>query len=138
VTVIHHDVNTEAVKNIVKHLGYEVVDHHAGVFSIKGSSGIKIVCAVEHDIFKITVPLITVTEAKLTREVALSMLWHDNGLATSHLELVKAKGGKVKVILMNYCKLQELGEDDQDDIATALEFSELDVVRARKILKGLS
>ena len=51
--------------------------------------------------------------------------------------LVDERGGKVKVILMNYCKLKELGDDDKDDIATALEFIELDVVRARKVLKGL-
>ena len=38
---------------------------------------------------------------------------------------------------MNYCKLQELGPDDVDDIETALEFSELDVVRARAVLSDL-
>src|SRR5262245_59054830 len=127
-------VNAEGVKNIIKGLGYEVHDDKkSGVFSIKGSSGIKIMCAVEREILDITVPLVTVAERKVTRDVALAMLWSDNGLATSHLELVRAAGGKVKVILMNYCKLKELGDDDKDDIETALEFLELDVVRARTV-----
>ncbi len=131
-------VSAQGVKNIIKELGYELIDDGESVFSIRGSSGIKILCAVEQEILDVTVPLVTVEEAKLTREAALAMLWNDNGLATSHLELVRLGGGKVRVILMNYCKLQELGDDDKDDIETALEFIELDVVQARKVLGPLA
>ncbi len=132
------EVSAEGVKNIIKELGYELVDDTGGVFAIRGSSGIKILCAVEHEILDITVPLISVPESKLTRELALKMLWSDNGLATSHLELVRGKSGNVRIILMNYCKLSQLGEDDRDDIETALEFIELDTVRARELLGALA
>ena len=65
------------------------------------------------------------------------MLWSENGLTTSHLELMRS-GDNARVILMNYCKLQELGDDDRDDIETAIEFIELDVIKARKILADLA
>jgi hypothetical protein len=132
-------VSAEGVKNVVKAQGYEVIAEDGdGVFTIRGSSGVKIICAVEQEIVNFTVPLITVPEAKITRDVALAMLWNDNGLATSHIELVKVAGGKVRVILMNYCKLKELGDDDVDDIDAALQFLELDTVRARKVLGALA
>ncbi len=133
------EIRPEAVSNIIKALGYEVLDSpDDGVFSIRGSSGIRIVCAVEESILNCTVPLVRVDEAKITREVALSMLASDNKLATSHIELVKQDGGKVRVVLMNYCKLQELGDDDVDDIETALEFIELDTLRAKNLLAGIT
>lgn len=132
------EVSAEGVKNMIKELGYELVDDKGSVFAIRGSSGIKILCAVEQEILDITVPLISVPESKLTRELALQMLWSDNGLSTSHLELVRAKGDNVRIILMNYCKLSQLGEDDRDDIETALEFIELDTVRARELLGALA
>lgn len=133
------DVSAEGVKNIIKELGYELEDESGSVFAVRGSSGIKILCAVEREILDITVPLVSVPEAKITRELAMAMLWSDNGLTTSHLELVRGKGtNNVRIILMNYCKLQELGDDDRDDIETALEFIELDTVRARKVLAGLA
>lgn len=132
------EVSAEGVKNIIKELGYELVDDKGSVFSIRGSSGIKIICGVEEEILEITVPLVSVSESKLTREVALAMLWQDNGLSTSHIELVRCKGDQVRVVLMNYCKLSELGADDRDDIETALEFIELDTVRARSLLSALA
>lgn len=131
------DVSAEGVKNIVKELGYELVEEKGSVFAIRGSSGIKILCAVEDEILNVTCPLLSVPESKITRELALAMLWNDNGLATSHVELMRGKGGQVRIVLMNYCKLSELGDDDRDDIETALEFIELDAVRARELLGAL-
>lgn len=137
VRVASGDVSPQGVKNLLLELGYELLKDDGDVFSVRGSTGFTILCALEESILNVTVPLVAVPEEKLTREVLLSMLWHDNGLATSHVELVRKPGGKVQVVLMNYCKLQALGEDDLDDIETAVEFIELDVLRARSILAAL-
>jgi len=130
------EVSAEGVKNIIKELGYEVIKDAGDVFTISGSSGIRIICAVEECILNVTVPLITVPIKKITHEIAMNMLWSENGLATSHLELVRNMD-KANVVLMNYCKLQELGADDRDDIETAIEFIELDVIKASEILSDL-
>lgn len=139
VRVASPEVSPEGVKNLLKELGYELVKDDGDVFSVRGSTGFTIVCAVEGEILNVTVPLVAVPEAKLDREALLAMLWHDNGLATSHVELVRPArpDDKVQVVLMNYCKLQTLGEDDLDDIQTAIEFIELDVLKARAILREL-
>lgn len=131
------EVSAGAVKNLLQELGYQLVRDDGDVFGVKGSTGFTILCALEEEILNITVPLVAVPEADLGREVLLKMLWHDNGLATSHVELVRQGEGQVQVVLMNYCKLQSLGEDDLDDIQTALEFIELDVLQARSILSDL-
>lgn len=131
------EVSAEGVKNIIKGLGYEILKDADDVFTIAGSSGVRIICAVEEDILNVTVPLISVPISKITHEIAMNMLWSENGLSTSHLELVRS-GDNARVILMNYCKLQELGDDDLDDIETAIEFIELDVIKARQILSDLA
>jgi hypothetical protein len=120
------EISAVGVKNIIKELGYEILKDADDVFTIAGSSGIRIICAVEESILNVTVPLITVPVSKITHDIAMNMLWSENGLSTSHLELVR-QGDNANVILMNYCKLQELGDDDRDDIETAIEFIELDV-----------
>lgn len=131
------EVSAEGVKNIIKELGYEVLKDGGDVFTISGSGGIRIICAVEESILNVTVPLISVPVSKITHAIAMNMLWSDNGLATSHIELVR-NGANANIVLMNYCKLQELGADDRDDIATAIEFIELDVIKARQILADLA
>ncbi|MEZ6183585.1 MAG: hypothetical protein R3F62_01075 [Planctomycetota bacterium] len=131
------DVSAQGVKNIIKQLGYEILGDHGDVFTIAGSSGVKILCAVEESILNVTLPLVTVPQSAITHKVALDMLRSDNGISTSHIELIERPGDKYNVALMNYCKLQELGADDTDDIETAIEFIELDAVKARGLLAGL-
>ena len=130
-------VSAEGVKNIIKHLGYEIAKDNGDVFTINGSSGVKILCAVEESILNVTLPLITVAKSAITHAVTIDMLRSDNGISTSHFELIEQGGDTYNVALMNYCKLQELGDDDTDDIETAIEFIELDAVKARGLLAGL-
>ena len=131
------EVSAEGVKNIIKQLGYEILSDREDVFTIKGSSGVKILCAVEESILNVTLPLITVAKSAVTHAVAIDMLRSDNGISTSHVELFERPGDKYNIALMNYCKLQELGDDDMDDIETAIEFIELDAVKARGLLSAL-
>ena len=131
------EVSAEGVKNIIKQLGYEILSDREDVFTIKGSSGVKILGAVEESILNVTLPLITVAKSAVTHAVAIDMLRSDNGISTSHVELFERPGDKYNIALMNYCKLQELGDDDMDDIETAIEFIELDAVKARGLLSAL-
>jgi hypothetical protein len=42
------------------------------------------------------------------------------------------------VTLNNFCKLQDMGTDDQDDILSCVHFLLVDVMSARRLLSGLA
>ncbi len=65
------------------------------------------------------------------------MLAADNGISTSHFSLYDAGPGKVAITLSNFCKLQDLGADDEDDILSCVHFLLVDVMTARRVLAGL-
>jgi len=62
------------------------------------------------------------------------MLSADNGISTSHFQLYDTKDGQVAVTLNNFCKLQDLGRDDEDDILSCVSFLLADVVHARDLI----
>ena len=66
-----------------------------------------------------------------------SMLKADNGIHTSHFQLYEAGSGKVAVTLNNFCKLQEMGPDDEDDILSCVHFLLVDVMAARGLVGSL-
>ena len=59
------------------------------------------------------------------------MLAADNGISTSYFQLYDAGDGKVAVTLNNFCKLQDMGADDEDDILSCVHFLLVDVMSAR-------
>ena len=65
------------------------------------------------------------------------MLAADNGISTSYFQLYDAGSGKVAVTLNNFCKLQDLGADDQDDILACVHFLLVDVMSARRVVGDL-
>ena len=65
------------------------------------------------------------------------MLAANNGISTSYFQLYEVPGGKVAVTLNNFCKLQEMGPDDEDDILSCVHFLLVDVMTARHVLEGL-
>ena len=62
------------------------------------------------------------------------MLASDNGISTSHFQLYTGADGKVTVTLNNFCKLQDLGPDDEDDILSCVVFLMADAVHARELI----
>lgn len=64
------------------------------------------------------------------------MLSSDNGISTSHFQLYDTKDGNVAVTLNNFCKLQDMGEEDEDDILSCLHFLFVDVIQALHLLGG--
>jgi len=61
------------------------------------------------------------------------MLASDNGISTSHFQLYET-GDDVAITLNNFCKLQELGPDDEDDILSCVSFLLADVVHAKQLI----
>jgi len=130
-------VEAQDVKNLIKRVGYEIVSDDGDVFVIKDASQIAIYCCLQDNILSNSVPCRKVAKADLSRELLLNMLSSGNGLSTSNFRLADAGSDKVQVVLTNFCKLQDLGAEDADDVWSSLEFLEIDVVKARDLLKEL-
>ena len=45
---------------------------------------------------------------------------------------------KVTITLNNFCKLQDMGPEDEDDVLSCAHFLLVDVMTARRLLSGLS
>ena len=65
------------------------------------------------------------------------MLDSGNGISSSYFQLYDVGSGKVGVTLNNFCKLQDLGADDTDDILSCVHFLLVDVIAARGLLGDL-
>jgi hypothetical protein len=118
--------------------GYEVTEPSPDSLNIRDtSSGVAIHAVVQGDIMYFSLPCTVVPRASITPEIMGRMLDADNGISTSHFALYKAPGGKVTVTLNNFCKLQDMGADDEDDILSCVHFLLVDVMAARRILSGL-
>jgi hypothetical protein len=79
-----------------------------------------------------------VPRAAITADVMAQMLASDNGISTSHFQLYEVENGKVAVTLNNFCKLQDMSDDDEDDILSCVQFLLVDVMSARRLLSGLA
>ena len=115
--------------------GYSVTEAGDGVLRIKEvSSGITLQAVLAGEILYLSLVCMTVKESSLTPQILRKMLASDNGISTSHFQLYAASGGNVAVTLNNFCKLQELGPDDEDDILSCVSFLMADVVHAKDLL----
>jgi hypothetical protein len=78
-----------------------------------------------------------VPRAAVTAGIMQRMLAADNGISTSHFQIYDAGAGKVAVTLNNFCKLQDMGPEDEDDILSSVHFLLVDVITARQLLADL-
>ncbi|HEX3878092.1 MAG TPA: hypothetical protein VHW24_13960 [Bryobacteraceae bacterium] len=118
--------------------GYEVTEPSADSFSIRETgSGVAIHAVLQGDIMFLSLTCTVVPHSAITPAIMERMLDAGNGISTSHFALYKADDGKVAVALNNFCKLQDMGADDEDDILSCVHFLLVDVMAARKILSGL-
>jgi hypothetical protein len=119
--------------------GYEVTEPAPDTLRIREvDSGVTIQAVVEGDIVFFSLPCITVPRAKVTPEVMASMLDATNGISTSYFQLYPAGGGNVSVTLNNFCKLQDMGAEDDDDILSCVNFLLADVMTARRLVGSLA
>jgi hypothetical protein len=119
--------------------GYEFSEPAPDTITIRElDSGVSIQAVLEGEILFLTMPCITVPRSEVTPEIMATMLASDNGVSTSSFQLYDAGSGKVTITLNNFCKLQNMGSEDEDDILSCVHFLLVDVMTARRVLSGLS
>ncbi|HEY7212960.1 MAG TPA: hypothetical protein VH477_21970 [Bryobacteraceae bacterium] len=97
-------------------------------------SGVSLRAVLEGDILYFSLVCMTVPADRITAALMRKMLAADNGIATSYFQLYEAKDGQIAIMLNNFCKLQDLGPDDKDDILSSVSFLLADVVHARNLI----
>lgn len=116
---------------------YSVSEINEDVLEIQEvDSGISLRAVLQGDILFFSLVCVTAPAASVTPAVMRKMLAADNGISTSHFQLYDMDGGNVAVTLNNFCKLQDLGDDDEDDILSCVSFLLADVVRAKQLIGG--
>lgn len=117
--------------------GYEVTEPGSDTLKIREvESGVTVQAVLEDNILFCSLMCTTVPESALTRDVMRKMLAAESGISTSYFQLYDS-GGKVAVTLNNFCKLQDMGPEDEDDILSCVHFLMVDVMTARRLLAGL-
>jgi hypothetical protein len=119
--------------------GYEVTETGADGIKIREvESGLAVQAVLEGDILFLSLVCTVVPREAVTPDMMAKMLAADNGVSTSSFQLYEAGDGKVAVTLNNFCKLQDVGADDEDDILSCMHFLLVDVFTARRLLGGLA
>jgi hypothetical protein len=119
--------------------GYEVLETGPETLKIRDiASGVTVQSVLQGEILYFSLPCTVVPRAAVTAGVMAKMLDSQNGISTSYFQLYEAGSGQVAITLNNFCKLQEMGPDDDDDILSCVHFLFVDVMAARHLLAGLS
>jgi hypothetical protein len=128
----------DQIRSLLAEKGYEVSAAGDNVLTVREvTSGVAIQAVLEQDILFFTLSCTVVPESPVTAEAMRRMLDAGNGISTSSFQLYRTGAGSVAVTLNNFCKLQEMGPDDQDDILSCVHFLLVDVMQARRLLSGL-
>ena len=97
-------------------------------------SGVSLQAVLEGDILFLSVLCMVVPASKITPALMRKMLSADNGISTSYFQLYDSRDGHIAIALNNFCKLQDLGPDDEDDILSCVSFLLADVVHAKDLI----
>lgn len=118
--------------------GYEVTDSGPDTLTITQiDSGLSIRAVLEGQILYLSLVCTVVPGAAITADVMRKMLAAENGISTSYFQLYEAGDGKLAVTLNNFCKLQDLGADDEDDVLSCVHFLLVDVLSAHRLVGHL-
>jgi hypothetical protein len=127
------------INSLLAERGYEVSEPSPETLRIRElDSGVSIQAVIEGDIVFFSLTCVVVPRAKVTPEIMAKMLSADNGISTSYFQLYEAGEGNLAVTLNNFCKLQDLGVDDDDDILSCVHFLLVDVMSARRLVGSLA
>ncbi len=118
--------------------GYEVSERAPDTLRIQEvQSGVAIQAVLQGQILFLSLTCTTVPRSAITPDLMNRMLAADNGISTSHFQLYELGGSQVAVTLNNFCKLQDMGPEDEDDILSCVHFLLVDVLSARRLLSDL-
>src|SRR5947199_10346732 len=119
--------------------GYDVTQTGPGILNVREvRSGISIRAVLEGEIMFFTLPCMNVAADKLTPDLLKKMLAGENGISTSSFQLYDGPDGKVTIALNNFCKLFDLGPEDEDDLLSCVHFLLADVIEARHLLASIA
>jgi hypothetical protein len=126
------------IRALLAEKGYEVSDLGPDSLNVREvDSGVAAQAVLQGEILFFSLVCIVVPRAAVTADIMARMLDANNGISTSHFQLYEAGGGKVAVTLNNFCKLQDMGPEDEDDVLSCMHFLMVDVLTARRLLAGL-
>jgi hypothetical protein len=118
--------------------GYDVSEPAPDTLKIRETtSGVAIQAVLAGDILYLSLTCTVVEPAAITPEIMAHMLDAGNGISTSYFQIYDAGAGQVAVTLNNFCKLQDVGAEDEDDILSCVHFLLVDVMSARRLLSSL-
>ena len=130
-------IHADQIKALLAEQGYEVSEPAPGVLRVlELHSGVAVQAVLEGEILFLSLTCTVVPESAITSRIMRTMLDAHNGISTSYFQLYSAGDGKVAVTLNNFCKLENLGPDDEDDILACVHFLLVDVMAARQLLGG--
>ena len=125
----------DQIEGLLAEHGYHVAEVGENIIRVSEiDSGISLNVVLQDNIAFFTVNCKTVSPAAISAGAMRKMLAHDNGISTSAFQLYPAAKDKVAITLNNFCKLQNMGPEDQDDILSCVSFLLADVVEARDLL----
>jgi hypothetical protein len=125
------------IAELLAHKGYEVAETGEGVLRVRDlETCISLQTVLEGNVLYMSVNLTTVPTSEITPEVMRKMLASDNGISTSAFQLYDVGEGKTAITLNNFCTIQNMGEEDQDDILSSAGYLRADVLAARDLLEG--
>jgi hypothetical protein len=131
-------IQTDQIKALLAEKGYEVGEPTPGVLRVQElHSGVAVQAVLVGDILYLSLTCTVAPETAITPPMMRTMLDAHNGIATSYFQLYDTDEGKTAITLNNFCKLEDLGPEDQDDILSCVHFLLADVMVARRLLSEL-
>jgi hypothetical protein len=128
-------ISISQVAELLARNGYDVVESAPGILRVRDiHSGVSFQAALEGNVLYMTVNLTSVPGSSLTKDLLRRMLAGDNGISTSSFRLYDGADGKTAITLNNFCTLQDMGAEDQDDILSLAGYLLADVIEARDLL----
>ena len=129
-------ISLSQVAELLAHHGYDFTEQSPDVLRVhEVHSGVSFQAALQGNVLYLTVHLTTLPKAEVTNDLMRKMLSGNNGIFTSAFRLYDAEGGNIRVTLSNFCTLQNLGTEDQDDILSLAGYLMADVIEARDLLE---
>jgi hypothetical protein len=124
------------VAELVAHNGYDFAEQTPGVLRVREvHSGVSFQAALEGNVLYFTVHLMSLPSNEVTASLMHKMLSGSNGISTSAFRLYDGQDGKTLITLNNFCTLQDMGPEDQDDILSLAGYLMADVIEARELLQ---
>jgi hypothetical protein len=130
------NVSITQIEELLASNGYEVTETEGGVIRVRDlETGVSFQAALEGNVLYMNVKLTTMPAAEVTAELMRKMLASDNGISTSAFQLYDAGDGTLAVALNNFCTIQNMGPEDEDDVLSLAGYLMADVVAARDLLQ---